>query len=463
MTNGPSRRAAALTLMALVLSSCGVPRTAQPRAVQTSAGRATTPTGAPGDAPALPARLGYVPGLPQPTGPIAIGTVRMITPLRGWGTGPAGKGKEANWNAVLSTADAGRHWRNVTPPGIAGWVDKSVFFLDLRHAWVVVTPHIVAHPAPTLITIFRTADGAATWQRTSFPMSDGSPGQLYFVDAIHGWLLLYVDQGVAIYRTTDGGAAWGPISVSHYSGLGSPGWPTPPPGTLPLQYTFGPTRVSQAACGTYDFSLSFSTASSGWAAGRCQNAGAYFYATHDGGVSWQRRLLEGESSLEQNCPCEVSTTTPIFTTPRQGSFMLTVRSIGEICKSERGGTSCAGTQIPRAAVVYLTEDGGLTWVPHALPTSSGFDGPTFLTHGTGWFAGYAVAAGGSYPTFDRLYVTHDGGLTWSPLGQAKAGQLQMLDQRVGWGFDVSGDVAAGLLETADGGRTWQPIDTQLTG
>src|SRR6202171_5996039 len=110
-------------------------------------------------------------------------------------------------------------------------------FLDVTHAWVAVTPHVVAHPAatPATITVFRTAGGGQSWQSGTFQIADGIPSQLDFIDAQRGWMLLQSGTGVATYRPSHAGIRWEQAAVSHY---------TAPNGTalgpLPLSHGDGP-------------------------------------------------------------------------------------------------------------------------------------------------------------------------------------------------------------------------------
>jgi photosystem II stability/assembly factor-like uncharacterized protein len=437
-------RCAAFAAIAILFGGCGAFQQAPPRPPLLSA-----PT------TQLTVNPGYSPGLPLPPGPIAIGSLRMMTPLRGWALGPPGKGKAGSFYAVLATVDGGTHWRNVTPPQIAGFVDKAVFFLDLQHAWVAVTPHIVSQPAPTILTVFRTADGGISWQGATYHLSDGTPSQLDFVDGLHGWMVLQINQGDAIYRTADAGLSWQLATTIYH---GRPGQVQV--GSLRFDYVGGPGAVG---CNIDPFNLiTFRDPSVGWATGGCIKSSLYFFRTEDGGRSWHRQMIPDGSAYYGPCQCDVWTSSPVFTSPADGSFMLTVSTQTTFCqKDAQGVQNCRSAEHVTRASVYVSHDGGSSWTPYGLPETGDLARPpVFVDARSGWFTTYK--AGSQFPTMDKLYTTQDGGLTWRTITvSAPAGTLDFVSDQVGWSFDPFGQPAPALFATKDSGRTWQALDTEL--
>ncbi|MBB5937276.1 oxidoreductase [Streptomyces zagrosensis] len=105
---------------------------------------------------------------------------------------------------VLRTADGGKSWRNVSPPGAGALEFRDVEAFDGRHAVVLAIGEGEAS------RVFRTDDGGASWTE-SFRNTD--PAAFYdcmtFFDARHGIALSDPVGGkYRILSTGDGGRSW---------------------------------------------------------------------------------------------------------------------------------------------------------------------------------------------------------------------------------------------------------------
>jgi hypothetical protein len=96
------------------------------------------------------------------------------------------------------------------------------------------------------------------------------------------------------------------------------------------------------------------------------------------------------------------------------------------------------------AWVYLTQDGGQSWVPSLLPAAPG---PVhFATPSTGW-----QIAGG------KLYRSENGGKNWTALKNVTwSGEMSFIDAKIGW-IAAKKEDQYGLVMTLDGGSTLTEI------
>lgn len=86
---------------------------------------------------------------------------------------------------------------------------RSTFLDDGRHGWVGGGTMVVR---PRTVVIFRTTDGADSWERFDTGIGANSVADLEFVDANNGWMVTYNDN--RLLRTTDGGEHWRDDEVS---------------------------------------------------------------------------------------------------------------------------------------------------------------------------------------------------------------------------------------------------------
>jgi photosystem II stability/assembly factor-like uncharacterized protein len=101
-------------------------------------------------------------------------------------------------------------------------------------------------------------------------------------------------------------------------------------------------------------------------------------------------------------------------------------------------------------VLYLTHDGGKTWTP-TTPTPIG----TNLTSNVyvadrlhAWFSNNI-----------SFYATSDGGQNWAKVGQIPSaiGEMSFVDASNGWAIGTPENSSPLLLHTTNSGKTWQAI------
>jgi photosystem II stability/assembly factor-like uncharacterized protein len=330
--------------------------------------------------------------------------IQMFNSKAGWALTDQG---------LFRTSDDWMHWTKAGPAGVALGGRDTTDFLSDTTAWVAT----IEANNPHVVTVLRTTDAGLTWQQSSIidPNSAG-PAQLDFIDALHGWLLVGYgaaasNEGVGLYRTSDGGQHW--LRIEQTLGLGHDA-----PGSLP----FG--------CGKAG--LSFVSLTTGWVSGSCEAGGAFLAITHDGGLTWQSQVLPGTEGVLYQTP---STTVPIFFSARAGYLVFFQGSTGR-------------------SVLYTTTDGGQSWAPHSLPQPPGGLTPTvyFQSLDNGWI----ISQDGSL-----VYQTTDRGLHWTTYRSTPAlkevGSVDFIDSQRGFAEAISSNSQSVLLQTTDGGRTWQQI------
>ena len=313
------------------------------------------------------------------------------------------------------TADAGRTWRDATPPGGLGTGGFQRFlgatFVDPQHGWVAVN---ATFASPTdagygRVDVWHTADGGRTWLRTRLPpavlhhFGEVMPRvQLDFLDPAHGFAFLSGNpaqgrQDSDLYWTADGGRTW---SADRPTGGGGGG----------IEGTVG-----------------FATADDGVVVGIDSSPGGVA-VTRDGGRTWSAASI----ALTAATSTDLSFDALVFFDARSGLISVD------------------------RSWVERTADGGGSWTLAAtLP--AGMVAVSFLGP-TDW-----VGLAGS-----TVRRTTDGGRTWTSEAQTlplpgAVGSFRMLDQRAGWasvffgvclGFKTDCSSRVGLYATVDGGATW---------
>jgi photosystem II stability/assembly factor-like uncharacterized protein len=344
------------------------------------------------------------PAATSPTPATSFYVIQMFNSKAGWALTDQG---------LFRTSDDWTHWIKAGPAGVTLGGRDTTDFLSETTAWVAT----VQVNNPQVVTVLRTRDAGLTWQQSSItdPNSAG-PAQLDFIDALHGWLLVGYgaaasNEGVGLYRTSDGGQHWTRIEQTLGAGHNAPG-------SLP----FG--------CGKAG--LSFLSLTTGWVSGSCEAGGAFLAITHDGGLTWQSQVLPGTEGVLYQSP---STSIPIFFSARAGYLVFFQGSSGQ-------------------CVLYTTTDAGQSWAPHSLQQPPGGLTPTvyFQSLDNGWI----ISQDGSL-----VYQTTDGGLHWTTYRPTPAlkevGSVDFIDSQRGFAEAISPNNQSVLLQTTDGGGTWQQI------
>lgn len=372
---------------------------------------------------------------------IALDWINMMNETDGWGRSA---------ETILNTRDGGQTWRETSPPEnseeYVEEFDKRLYFeaVDADHAWVVYAPKPSAANydygcVPSDAQVWHTSDGGQTWDPSQPLMHDvvnmSCRASIYMSDTQTGWLSIngwYTAAGLhtemQLFKTTDGGNTWETVEASWcYS--------------EDLCVSYAPWLSEKAFYGQ-----------SGWSLENMHGcypcygntpSPAYFVTT-DGGTTWHYRYLPSPTGdpdfYEGYFFCEPYQLT--LSTDKIVHLQLS-------CYQYEGDASPGPKPGPKD-YVYASEDGGLTWTIHELPSSSGrmlfFD----KYHGL---------------LLDReMWRTEDGGSTWEHINTVTwDGQFSFIDPWYGWAVTESEEGETALVATTNGGETWKiltPVEAE---
>lgn len=359
-----------------------------------------------------------------------VSSLDWLSPRVGWVVVVDGQQR----SALYHTEDGGRRWTRQFATVNSG---LSVRFLDATQGLMMEpTPFPGANP-----TLLRTADGGDHW--TPIPLApgiDSNPTLAYFLDLLHGWVMLRTGRSdttedAQVFRTDDGGLDW-----------------TLAAGVDPIAWTSH--GLQEQGLKRW---LWFRTLSDGMMGTIEPDGSAGVYVTRDGGLDW--RLVPLSPPAGGWKPGDTLALLPPTISANGDGAMIVVDTERLSGRARVGRAVNLGLS---AVFVYHTRDGGDTWdapAPAPIDVNVNFADPAFLNgasfvNGTdGW-----LMAGAS------TWVTSDSGRTWSRGGQLPAGrafaELAPVDESVAVGEARAGAAPQApwsLFLTEDGGRTWREM------
>lgn len=325
--------------------------------------------------------------------------------------------QQGNGNVLLQSSDNGRTWEaRLRFAGVYGGAD---IFGDDGFVWS-------RDAASQALTLYRTADGGATWtvlSPTAFPVQD-----VFFLDAAHGW----VDSGVSqtgstsevLYATQDGGATWSRVGTL--------------PAASPKSYPYGSGNHRVTFSRTSDGSLR------GWYVGATQ-----LFTSTDGGRTWH--------AVTFAVPAPVAGRMAV---PKQPAFEDRSGVVVVGYRDSKGAENATSNLI----YLYVSSDGGATWgdprpAPEALAPVGDILSTAILDPQRVWVTSQSLTAADNVQARPAVARTSNGGRTWQVADNTpRILQMAFLDPIRGYAVGVSGAKnASGIFRTTDSGATWQPI------
>jgi len=395
--------------------------------------------------PAFPLRNGGVPAPKQdgeefrgPRG--SVSSMKVVVPNMGWAM---------SIGRLMWTSNGGGEWKDITPPNPNDGIVADIFFLDANHGWVILAYGEPDSPGGLHLDLAITDDSGASWLVKPCGSNSGVES-LTFLDPSRGWLALYggrnsMSSGYGtVEATSDGGKSWAEV-----------------PPDLPHQR---PRDTDESPSGP----MVMITAQFGWMVA----GGDRLYVTRDGAETWQRVNLEPpiktdlmkkyDQNLDQlrqrfqalppaaaklakeweqkQDDSDAAYDLPIFEDPKHGYIAVAY---------------------PGVAVLFVTEDGGVTWKPDRIlsglaEASQGLPVYSAVVDST-WIVA-RIPRGGRLPQLSKLGPGASVTDTTMPAPEESGiSRMSFATASQGWVVTVDGK----LLSTNDAGATWTDITPNL--
>ena len=386
---------------------------------------------------------------PLPYQPLDAESVTFATPTHGYIAGSdiaMGAATFAD-DFLLETQDGGQTWAPRHFPGTQQNF-RCVFFVDALHGWVV------GNSTPAVNDNFRTVDGGLTWQQIQLPF--GTWTTVHFLDPNFGWAK---SLGGPPALSTDGGLTW-EYDFPNAGLLASLAFFNPQfgiamSGSGIWRTTDGAASWTQVLAGDFMHSPKFLSAS-------VLVVGVFptgLMRSIDGGLTWN--TVPGPAGQY----IDIEAFTP--------DIAIAATGAGEVIRTTDAGATWSPVNFPLSFIdirgidlinettairlwdssgdVVITTDAGATW-------TVAFNGPRIPMRAVAFgSATHGVVAG-----LDGLILgTSDGGATWDYLSNGMAEDLRSIGM-----FDAQRGLAVGkfgvVLRTQDGGEHWIPSRPVLT-
>lgn len=354
-------------------------------------------------------------------------------------------------NSIIKSSDGGLTWTNKTIPNST--VNKTFF----------VTP-LIGHAACNNGTMLKTVDGGVNWYVTQ--SSNSFPSDLLMVYFINQNIGFYTKEHSDMYKTIDGGETWSKVNgisdaIYAISFLNeNMGYATGADGVIFKTMDGGNTWVwagfqNGRYANTTIYGIHFLDQNRGYATG----ARGRIIKTIDAGKTWTENSptyndIKQLQFIDNNMGfAEVGD--KFFKTVDGGQNWQNIGSLNlgqsvfaskyQFINKNLGYATTGGTY---GGQVYKTVDGGITWAilnNGYYIIDEGIDSICFLDENTGFISG----------GFNQKKVmkTIDGGITWQQVLNQEFGQIQFLNNQVGYANRI-GYTGGRMYKTIDGGNTW---------
>lgn len=237
---------------------------------------------------------------------------------------------------------------NDVSPTLSSGGPNVVYALDSQDAWIAQSS---TAQGLNSVTFYRTADGGANWERVgTAPIAGSSLHEITFADASHGWLL--VSLATTSVSPSPGTPSPQPATGFEFVSV----WGTSDGGRSWVQLATSSSSINQQSEGRgqlssscYKTGIIFRDDTTGWVTAACPFGRPYLYMTSDGGRTWQLQALPPAQGQTNESPTSSPTVLPpVFFENTFGLLAV------DLELATPGAPS-------RVLVIYVTRDGGLTW------------------------------------------------------------------------------------------------------
>lgn len=351
-------------------------------------------------------------------------------------------------NSILKSSDGGLTWTSISIPNST--VNKTFF----------VTP-LIGHAACNNGTMLKTIDGGTSWYTTQ--SSNSIPSNLFTVYFINQNVGFYTKEHSDMYKTIDGGETWSKVNgisdaiyalsfvnenIGYATGEYGVVFKTIDGGTTWQWVSFQNGRYGSTSM----YGIHFLDNNTGYATG----TRGRIVKTTDGGNTWTQnsptyndinKIHFFDSGIGY-----AQVGSDYYKTLNKGenwSLISTANHYSYCSNSyfvnENIGYSIGGGTTSVSGDVFKTTDGGITWNKLGIVVDEGLSSVFFIDENTGFISG----------GFNRKKTlkTIDGGTSWQEVITQEFGQIQFLNNQVGFAHRI-GYSGGRMYKTTDGGNTW---------
>lgn len=352
-------------------------------------------------------------------------------------------------NSIVKTNNGGNTWQSFTIPNVT--VVKTAF-----------TSPLVGHAVCNNGIILKTINGGQNWYKTK-DNSNTSPSGYFTVYFVNQNIGFATREHNDLYKTTDAGETWVEISGTnqaiydfHFLDENN-GFATGEYGAT-YKTTNGGNTWSQIFFqngfidGTSMYGIYFQNNNIGYATG----ARGRIIKTTDGGNIWESQSENyndfNDIKIFDSGTGFARSGNNYYKTLDFGDNWSYTSSVSHFsyCSGfyfvdENVGYSVGGGTNSPSGDVFKTIDGGITWKQLNIYVDEGISSIFFLNQDIGFISG----------GFNQRKVlkTIDGGINWIQVSNQEFGQIQFVNNLVGYGNRM-GYSKGRMYKTIDGGNTW---------